>query len=170
MTTDTSASGAKLQTDKTGSSISLHELFATLPERERRGSRARCVLLTHGSDEAVACRLSSLAATYAVVDPERHQWMPHGFAAPEEAKLGDALPILSEQRREAITAWWLAVRGHANTPNWDIASTATIGGADGLLLVEAKAHAAEVKTETDPTIMRETMRKSIPPAERQALP
>ena len=35
----------------------------------------------------------------------------------------------------------------ANTPNWDIASTATINGTEGLLLVEAKAHSKEMKTE-----------------------
>jgi hypothetical protein len=32
--------------------------LATLPERQRRGSRARCILLTGGSDQEVAGRLS----------------------------------------------------------------------------------------------------------------
>jgi hypothetical protein len=73
--------------------------------------------------------------------------MPRGFAASKEARLGDAAPFLSGAHREAITAWWLEVRGRANTPNWDIASSATIDGAEGLLLVEAKAHAAELKIE-----------------------
>jgi hypothetical protein len=118
-----------------------------LPERERRGSRARCILLTNGSDETVARRLSALAAPFAVIDPNRHYWMPRGCAKPKEARLGDALSFLSEEHRETITHWWLAVREHANTPNWDIASTATIDGTEGLVLVEAKAHAAEIKTE-----------------------
>ena len=74
-------------------------------------------------------------------------WMPRGFADPVEAKLGKALSILSSEHRETVTCWWLAVRKHANTPNWDIASTATIHGTKGLLLVEAKAHAAEMKTD-----------------------
>jgi hypothetical protein len=73
--------------------------------------------------------------------------MPRGSAEPNEAKLGEALAFLSDGHREAITAWWLAVRKRANTPNWDIASTATINGKEGLLLVEAKAHAAEIKME-----------------------
>jgi hypothetical protein len=123
------------------------ELLATLPERQRRGSRARCVLLTSGSDEEVAGRLSDLASPFATVDPRRDRWMPRGFADPAEAKLGEALSLLSSDRREAITCWWLAVREHANTPNWDIASTATINGTQGLVLVEAKAHEAEIKTD-----------------------
>jgi hypothetical protein len=108
-------------------------LWATLPARERRGSRARCIALTHGSDEVVARRLSAFVAPYALIDPARHHWMPRGFAAPEEARLGDALPFLSSDHREAMTCWWLAVRERANTPNWDIASTATIDGAEGWL-------------------------------------
>jgi hypothetical protein len=123
-------------------------LWARLPQRERRGSRARCILLTHGSKEVVARRLSALIAPYdALIDPIRHCWMPRGFTAPREARLGDAIPFLSNEHREAMMCWWLAVREGANTPNWDIASTATIGGAEGLLLVEAKAHAAEIKNE-----------------------
>jgi hypothetical protein len=35
----------------------------------------------------------------------------------------------------------------ANTPNWDIASTATIGDREGLVLVEAKAHTNEIKAD-----------------------
>jgi hypothetical protein len=73
--------------------------------------------------------------------------MPRGFDDPSEAKLGDAFSLLSSEHREAVTCWWLAVREHANTPNWEIASTTTIHGTKGLLLVEAKAHAAEMKTD-----------------------
>jgi hypothetical protein len=121
------------------------DFWQNLTERERRGSRARCILLTQGSNEKVARQLSDLAAPFAVIDPNRHHWMPRGFVEPREAKLGDALLFLSDEHREAISAWWLAVRDHANTPNWDIASTATIDGAEGLLLVEAKAHAGEIR-------------------------
>ncbi len=42
--------------------------LATLPKREQRGSRARCILLTSGSDEDVADRLSALAAPFATID------------------------------------------------------------------------------------------------------
>jgi hypothetical protein len=124
--------------------------LATLPERQRRGSRARCILLTSGSDQDVARRLSELAEPFASIDPDRDRWMPRGFADPAEARLGEALSLLSSERREAIICWWLAVREHANTPNWDIASTATIDGTKGLVLVEAKAHEAEIKTHGKP--------------------
>jgi hypothetical protein len=112
--------------------------LADLPQRERRGSRAPCILFTNGSDEAVANRLSRLAWPFATIDPNRHRWMPRGIAHPKEAKLGDALSFLSDEQREAVTGWWLAVRKRANTPNWDMASTATIDGTEGLVLVEAK--------------------------------
>jgi hypothetical protein len=127
--------------------ISIGDLLQNLPERERRGSRPRCILLTEGSNEDVSHRLSALAAPFAIVDLNHHRWMPRGIVEPKEAKLGDALSFLSDEHREEITAWWLAVRDRANTPNWDIASTATINGAEGLLLVEAKAHTAEIKTD-----------------------
>jgi hypothetical protein len=127
--------------------IPVGELLTNLPERERRGSRPRCILLTDGSNEDVARRLSALAAPFAIIDSDHHRWMPRGFAEPKEPKLGDALSFLSDEHREAMTAWWLAVRERANTPNWDIASTATINGTEGLLLVEAKAHTAEIKTD-----------------------
>ena len=115
-----------------------------LPVRERRGSRARCLLLTDGPDASVAERLTNLAAPFAVVDPDRHIWLPRGIANPREAKLGEEARLLSAERRETLSAWWLAARAGANTPNWDIASTCTIAGGEGLLLVEAKAHANEL--------------------------
>jgi hypothetical protein len=121
--------------------------LATLPQRERRGSRARCILFTDGPDATVACRLSALAGPSVTIDPDRHFWMPRGIAEPKEAKLGEALSFLSDEHRKTVTGWWLAVRKHANTPNWDIVSTATIDGNEGLVLVEAKAHTAEIKAD-----------------------
>ena len=45
---------------------------------------------------------------------------------------------------QQLKEWWLVEGGsRAPTPNWDIASTCTISGRDGLLLVEAKAHVGE---------------------------
>ncbi len=38
----------------------------------------------------------------------------------------------------------LEVFHNANSPNWDIASTCKISGVDGLVLIEAKAHQAEL--------------------------
>jgi hypothetical protein len=62
----------------------------------------------------------------------------------EEAKLGEAKTLLHASDRATLTSWWLVVSRNANTPNWDLASTCTIGGRRGLLLVEAKAHPLEL--------------------------
>ena len=112
-----------------------------------RGSRLGCLLLTEGPPNLVAERLNTLIATdTVVVDAARHTWMPIGRNSPKEAKLGECPRFLCASHRESITAWWLAVRKRANTPNWDIVSTATIEGQDGLVLIEAKAHSNELKT------------------------
>ncbi len=120
----------------------------SLPVKEQRGSRARCVLFTEGTREEVAKRLTALVAPHAIVDPARHVWAPKGLSNPAEGKLGDTAPFLSDTQREEISNWWLAVRhAAANTPNWDILSQATINGREGLILVEAKAHDKELTKE-----------------------
>src|SRR5258708_130679 len=112
--------------------------FAALSDKEQLGSRACCILLTDGEDAVVAQRLTSLIAPFGVVDHNEHYWMPRGFLAPREARLGEAVNLLSTENRELVSDWWLAVRHrNANTPNWDLASTARIDGREGLLLVEA---------------------------------
>jgi hypothetical protein len=54
----------------------------------------------------------------------------------------------SSNDRRALARRWLAdPRPTSRTPNWDIASTCTIDGRKGLLLVEAKAHRPELTEE-----------------------
>lgn len=121
--------------------------FKELSSRAQRGSKPRCHLLTHGPSEVVAARLTSLAAPFATVSSS-DRWMPQGFAACGEAELDKADRLLHHTRRMALTAWWLpAGREGARTPNFDIASTCTIDGKPGLLLVEAKAHEEELRKE-----------------------
>ena len=127
--------------------MSMSEVIAGLPARQRRGSRLRCLLLTHGSGQEVAGRLTGLAQPHADVDPARHVWMPRGFEDTTEARLGRDLSFLTAGQRESVTSWWLARRRGANTPNWDIACTATVGGQEGLILIEAKAHSDELKVD-----------------------
>lgn len=122
------------------------EAIAGLPARQRRGSRLRCLLLTHGPRQEVARRLTELVQPHAEVNPARHVWMPRGFEDTTEARLGRAPGFLADEQRESVTSWWLARRGRANTPNWDIACTATIDSQEGLILVEAKAHPCELRT------------------------
>ena len=116
-------------------------------KKELRGSRLRCLIFTSGSRKQVAHRLTTLIEPYAEVDESRDQWMPRGFLEPDEAKLGDDSIFLSVDQRRKVTDWWLAVKEGANTPNWDIVSTCTVQGRNGLVLVEAKAHVTELSVD-----------------------
>lgn len=74
--------------------------------------------------------------------------MPQGFEDLAEAELHKAPRLLEPAISEALKSWWLAPASRqARTPNFDIASTCTISGSPGLLLVEAKAHDEELNGE-----------------------
>jgi hypothetical protein len=119
------------------------ERIIAFREREFRGSRSRCLLLTHREQPEVAKFLSDLAAPHALVEVN-DGWAPRGLRGPDEAKLGESPEFLSESDRVALTEWWLAKRGRANTPNWDVVSRCRIDGKLGLILIEAKAHEGEL--------------------------
>jgi hypothetical protein len=119
------------------------QLLQRLLPNQRRGSKPRCHLLTHGDAPDVAERLSALLPPDGHVGGE-HVWLPRGFDDLDEAKLGESPDFLNGQQRETVTSWWLKVRQNANTPNWDIASTCSVEDRPGLLLVEAKAHSSEL--------------------------
>ena len=133
-----------------------------LERNKRRGSRPRCVLLTNGGREEVAARLTRLVGLQKdVIIGRGDRWMPCGKPVQREDNSWDRTPI-HEANLNGLTAlfardarcrrelgdqlgqWWLAFPKGANTPNWDITSTCTIKGRRGLLLVEAKAHSAEL--------------------------
>jgi hypothetical protein len=82
--------------------------------------------------------------------------MPQGFADLEEAQLHKAPSLLPLALGARLGAWWLpACRQEAMTPNFDIASTCLIGGAPGMLLIEAKAHELELTKESAGRIVTE---------------
>ncbi len=135
-----------------------------LPENRRRGSFPRCLLFMEGNRAVVADRLTKLVGLPEARVKAEDFWMPRGLPVLkadgkwdmnpiEEAILldsaGDSRRFLSPDQREKLTTWWLA-RKARNTPNWDIASTCTIEGKPGLLLVEAKAHEKELKEDGKP--------------------
>ncbi len=125
----------------------MSHLIERLRPKERRGSKPRCHLLTHGPAVEVAERLSELARPFAVVSVD-DCWMPQGFDHPEEAQLHRAPRLLDPAVSELLRLWWLAdASRHAKSPNFDIASTCTIDGKRGLLLVVAKAHEEELNKE-----------------------
>ena len=114
--------------------------------KDNRGSRPRCVLLTEGSREQVAERLTRVVCCPQIKVSTTDQWQPRGKLDVREAQLDKQLNggavLLSGATCQQLKRWWLASDG--TTPNWDIASTCTVFGQTGLLLVEAKAHAEEM--------------------------
>ena len=112
--------------------------------KDNRGSRPRCVLLTDGSREQVAKRLTRVVDRPEVVVSPKDCWQPRGKSDVREAQLDkeSAAALLPQEMRKKLKNWWL-VRS-ASTPHWDIASTCTVSGKPGLLLVEAKAHSKEM--------------------------
>lgn len=115
-----------------------------LGTKAQKGSKPRCHLLLRGDKKAVADRLNELIQPYGQIT-EEDVWMPKGFKDITEAQLGKHL--LPDNHQNELTSWWLKINHpRANTPNWDIASTCTIDGKKGILLVEAKAHTGELST------------------------
>lgn len=131
-----------------------------LPEKRKRGSFPRCLCFMMGDRPAVASRLSALVDRPEVrVEPDDF-WMPSPVldsdgtftsTSIEEAVLldsvGESKWLLNDQKRKELSEWWLRTTERANSPNWDIASSCRIENRPGLLLVEAKAHASELKAE-----------------------
>jgi hypothetical protein len=122
----------------------VNPLLELLKRKERRGSKPRCHLLTHGPPDSVAKKLTHLVDPFGSVSPN-DSWMPLGFETTQEATLPEAKRLLREDVRRELVRWWLAApSNNTRTPNWDIASTCTIGGQSGILLIEAKAHDNEL--------------------------
>jgi hypothetical protein len=111
--------------------------------REFKGSRLRCLMATSLPAAEVAEFLNALVQPFAQVTAA-DQWHPRGLLDADEIQLSDAVAFLMPEQRAELISWWLAKPERANTPNWDIVSTCRIENTAGLILVEAKAHAAEL--------------------------
>lgn len=123
--------------------------FPSLKRNQQSGSKPRCHLLTDGTKEQVAKRLTELISPWGIVTAS-DSWMPEGFAHPAEAQLHLASSIIADKGfRNRLSDWWLAIpgNGRTTTPNWDIASTCSINEKPGILLIEAKSHDAELRNE-----------------------
>lgn len=133
---------------------------------KKNGSRPRCVLLVDGDKGGVANRLTRLVGLREVEVTPDDQWMPWGIPVKKEdgswdttpageAQLQDLTKLLligyrnkrSQEIKENLKAWWNPQGGR--TPSWDVASTCSIKGKSGLLLVEAKAHGKEKLSRSD---------------------
>ncbi len=129
----------------------MNELLLKLPVNRRTGSKPRCHWLTHGTSTDVAARLTRLIAPYGSVS-DSDFWMPDGFQNVNEAQLHDTPSLVDTDKGRRLKDWWLASKhGRPMTPNIDIAATCSILVGEtmkkGLLLVEAKAHTAELDGE-----------------------
>jgi hypothetical protein len=76
-------------------------------------------------------------------------WQPLGNRDPREPQLDQFGPraFPGNPAWPNIMNWWLKHTRGAKTPNWDIALRADVEGRPGLILVEAKANAPELKSE-----------------------
>ena len=139
--------------------------------KDKQGSRPRCVLLTDGCADEVAERLTALVDHPDVVVSPGDNWMPCGKpirkedgswdkTSADEVQLHKANCLVCSKVRKQIGEWWFAVQ--TTGPNWDIASTCTIKGKSGLLLVEAKAHVNELSAvgKTAPNSKSQNSRKN----------
>jgi hypothetical protein len=123
------------------------DLLAQLRRNQQGGSKPRCHGLTHGGPARRANVLTELIAPWREIDAD-DVCMPNGFSEVGEAQLHCATRLLPDRVRSALSSWWLAVASlKATTPNWDIASTCSVEGERGFLLIEAKAHDGELQKE-----------------------
>jgi len=111
-------------------------------EKELRGSRLRCMMLTALSPAKVAESLTAMTKGKAHVGPS-DKWQPKGFLDSAEIQLGLSDAFLSADERSNLMDWWLIRKRGARVPTWDVVSTCLIHDRPGLLLVEAKAHVGE---------------------------
>lgn len=113
-----------------------------------KGSR-KCILkLVESADfiKKINSLLKPTGAELSIYD----NWLPKSMSLNKEAELKDFLKYnFSKRAGQNIHNWWLNVKHpKASTPNWDLISTCSIAGERGILLVEAKAHFAELINES----------------------
>jgi hypothetical protein len=112
-----------------------------------RGSRKH--VLDWTDRPTFASELLALLQPVTAAMTAESRWMPRGFQFPDEARLETFGPAAFADHAawDELQRWWLVHSKGANTPNWDIALRCDIEGQPGLVLVEAKAHTAELKTD-----------------------
>ena len=124
--------------------------FPELSHKAQRGSKPRCHLFTDGTPAEVAGRLTALAKPYGSV-PRTSEWMPAGFVHVDEARLDKCNALIADQTSRELKNWWFAKPGRGS-PTWDLASQCVFGSGRharrGVLLIEAKAHQAELERES----------------------
>ncbi len=117
------------------------------PESDQYASRMRCLEMTSTRHAETAETLSKLISDYGTVD-STDIWGPRGKEAPGEIRIDEAMGFLKNPDHKAeLRNWWTSEVPGARTPTWDIASTCTVNGIKGLLLIETKAHIGELNSD-----------------------
>ena len=127
--------------------------FPELDDKSQRGSKPRCHLLTDGSRAEVAGRLTGLMKPYGSVS-RTYSWVPNGFEYTDEVQLQKPNAFITDEISRELENWWFEVHGGSG-PTWDLVSQCVVGSSNratrrGILLVEAKAHWAELERERGP--------------------
>ena len=115
--------------------------------RVYRGSRKH--ILDWVESPKFVTQLREMLQPVAVNVPDQPAFVPIGYGNPTEAQLHNAeLPFeVLHPVQAQLRDWWLAYPIGAKTPNWDLVVECEVEGRPGLVLVEAKANQAELKTD-----------------------
>ena len=107
-----------------------------------------------GSFHGSIRRMTDLVGLPDVTVAPNDWWMPYGKPVrtnngwdgkpAAEAQLDRVDGFVEPELRRQLLDWWLACKSRPKTPHWDVASSCTIEGKEGLLVVEAKAHSKEL--------------------------
>lgn len=122
--------------------------FPELADNRQRGSKPRCHLLTDGTRVEVVGRLNGLIGPCGSV--KTHNCMPNGFDCTDEVQLHQTNTFITRTNSRKLKKWWFEVP-YGYAPTWDLVSECLVGSGrrarKGVLLVEAKAHWSELKSE-----------------------
>jgi hypothetical protein len=114
------------------------------------GSRMHVLDWVEGRSEDFVGELNRLLGPTGITVSAGSRWKPIGRASPDEARPFSFHPeLLPPTVSDAGRNWWLAdPHPGAETPNIDLAAAAIFpDGRTGLILIEAKAHVAELTRE-----------------------
>lgn len=129
---------------------SRHKIIKTaidFPQSDQYASRMRCLEMTNNKYARTAEIFSQLIEGYGTVDSS-DTWAPRGPDAPAEIRIDEATGFLkSPDHKTELRNWWTGEVVGARTPTWDIASSCTVNGVKGILLIETKAHIGELNSD-----------------------
>lgn len=82
---------------------------------------------------------------YATINTN-NTWIHLGVDKPIEGQIYSFFKPINFELAKQAKSWW--IKYGLQTPHWDLISTCTINGKQGILLVETKAHWSELEKES----------------------